>query len=142
MTRFKWCCGGNHAVMVAPLWPIVKDRVKWYTALYKCDKCGAYTKRGETNYKNGVGTTSVEWITKEQAQELIDQRKQMDQAGALVAELKSIPVDIKPAPTLRVDDPTLQHIPFKHMRHMIKTFCRKEPHASSSSVDGRSYQAV
>jgi transcription elongation factor Elf1 len=78
MTRFKWCCGGNHAVMVAPLWPVVKDGVKWYTALYKCDKCGQYTKRGETNQRQDW-TTFVEWLNAKQVEELLIQKKHADE---------------------------------------------------------------
>jgi predicted ATP-dependent serine protease len=68
--------------MVAPLWPIIKDKVKWYTALYKCEKCGEYTKRGETNQRQDW-TTFVEILNAEQAQALIEERKQMDKAEAL-----------------------------------------------------------
>lgn len=70
MTRYKWCCDGNNATMVVPLWPETIEGIKWYTALYQCPKCGEYTKRGETNQRK-TNTTFVKVISDVKAQSLI-----------------------------------------------------------------------
>lgn len=75
MTHKKFCCDGLNAIKVLNLWPVYKDKIKWYTALYKCSVCGSYTIRGETNQKTS-NNTSVEFITPERAAVLIDKAKE------------------------------------------------------------------
>ena len=66
-------------MMMALLFPIKKDGVVWFTALYKCDRCGELTRRGETNQRH-EWTTFVERINDEQAQVLIAEKQKRDQS--------------------------------------------------------------
>jgi len=69
MEHTKYCCEGQNAVIFAPLWPINRAEVKYYTAVYVCKKCHSFTIRGETNQK-ADHTTFVEFISEEKAVEL------------------------------------------------------------------------
>ena len=69
MIRTKYCCEGQHAVIFAPLWPMKREEVKYYTAVYVCKKCHSFTIRGETNEKKDH-TTFVEFISEDEAIEL------------------------------------------------------------------------
>jgi len=76
--RYKWCCGANHAVLVAPLWPVVRDGIKWYTALYKCEVCHQYTMRGETNQLK-AWMTFVKFLKADEALALMEESKRRAQ---------------------------------------------------------------
>ena len=69
MERRKYCCEGQNAVIFAPLWPVKRDKVKYYTAVYLCNKCHSYTLRGETNQKKDH-TTFIDWISENEAIQL------------------------------------------------------------------------
>lgn len=76
MEKYKFCCKGNTATMVKPLWPVIIKDVKWYRALYHCPVCGDYTIRSEANIQSF--NTKVEFVSKEQSDELMieaDERK-------------------------------------------------------------------
>lgn len=62
----KYCCEGWNAKMYTPYKPIKRDGIKFYTAVYICNKCHSYTLRGETNQKKSF-TTFVEFIDKDKA---------------------------------------------------------------------------
>jgi len=71
----KYCCDGNTARMVKPLWLIERDGVKWQTAIYKCEVCGCITRRGETHAQRAK-TCFVEIISEAEAQMYIAQAEE------------------------------------------------------------------
>lgn len=77
MLSTKFCCEGLHATIIQPLFPMTRERngksVKFYTALYKCRKCGGLTLRGESNQP--INNTLVEYVTEEQRTELLEERR-------------------------------------------------------------------
>jgi len=74
MERSKFCCDGQHATMFVPLWPVIKKKIKWYTAVYQCKKCKEFSIRGETNQKTSW-KTFVKFISKKRALELKAQKE-------------------------------------------------------------------
>lgn len=83
MLRLKYCCGGNNAIMVVPLWPVNRNGVKCYTALYKCDKCGEFTLRGEADDRDVRNqhldwSTFVEYLNESQAVALIEEHQRRE----------------------------------------------------------------
>jgi len=64
MEQTKFCCNGQNAKLVLPLWPQKRKDHTYHTAIYKCKKCHELTLRGETNQKKSFNTF-VEFISPE-----------------------------------------------------------------------------
>lgn len=79
LERTKYCCDGQHAVLVQPLFPMERKGVKFYTAIYECKKCGSLTLRGETNQLK-TWNTFVEFITPEKVRELSEEKNKYEMA--------------------------------------------------------------
>ena len=84
MIRDKFCLcngGGFSARIEAPLFPMDVDHEgqtsKFFTAAYKCCKCGTLTLRGETNERQTF-TMFAKEITEDQLAELRRQKVQYD----------------------------------------------------------------
>ena len=84
MIRDKFCLcngGGFSARIEAPLFPMDVDHEgqtsKFFTAAYKCHKCGTLTLRGETNERLTFTMFSKE-ITPNELAELRRQKAQYD----------------------------------------------------------------
>jgi hypothetical protein len=73
LERKKYCCDGLNAKMYTPYKPIIREGVKYFTAVYICHKCHEYTLRGETNQKKTY-TTFVNFISEDKAMELKKRR--------------------------------------------------------------------
>jgi len=84
MIREKFCLchgGGFTAHIEAPLFPMKIPRdgkpVLFFTAAYKCHKCGTLTLRGETNERQTF-TMFLKEITQDELAELRRQKIQYD----------------------------------------------------------------
>jgi hypothetical protein len=84
MIRDKFCLchgGGFTARLEAPLFPMKIPRdgqsVLFFTAAYKCHKCGTLTLRGETNERQTFTMFSKE-ITPDELKQLKHQKVQYD----------------------------------------------------------------
>ena len=81
MERYKYCCDGFTAVKIESMFPILRkvkvngstQTVKFYTAVYQCQKCKKLTLRGETNQLR-EWNTFIEWITEEKMKTFITER--------------------------------------------------------------------
>ena len=73
----KFCCGGNNALMVVPLWPMKRRGKKFFMALFQCKCCKEYTLRGENQEK--MWNTYVEILNEKSAKEFINKKKGMTQ---------------------------------------------------------------
>jgi hypothetical protein len=81
MERYKSCCGLS-AVLVEPLFPMIRDvkkgngqllkNVKFYTAIYECKTCHSLSLRGESSLREW--NTFIEWITPDRAKALVAER--------------------------------------------------------------------
>ena len=81
MERAKFCCDGLNADLIEPLFPVYREvkgqKIKFYTAVYKCRRCGEITIRGETNQLR-YWNTFIEYIKAEQVEALKKEKKQYD----------------------------------------------------------------
>lgn len=84
MNVTKFCCGGQNAKMMSPLFPMTRERngkqVKFFTAAYKCHKCGEITLRGETDQLK-AWTTFVEYLNADEVNTLIKEKEAYDRLG-------------------------------------------------------------
>jgi len=87
LERTKYCCDGQNAVLIKPLFPMTRKNVKFYTAIYQCKKCGALTLRGETNQVKSWNTF-LEWLTPEQADKLTKEKEQYEMARRSDSEMR------------------------------------------------------
>lgn len=82
MLRTKYCCGGNTAELIETHIPVIRKRngqaVKFFTAIYKCHKCGELTLRGEAQLKSW--NSLVEFINEETVQKLKKEKEAYDMA--------------------------------------------------------------
>ena len=69
----KYCCGGGNAVLIEPLFPMVKRKKKYFMAIFQCKKCKEMSLRGENQEKEW--NTFVEIINDQKVQELIQRKK-------------------------------------------------------------------
>ena len=96
MIHTKFCCNGQNAVMIEPLYPITRIRngqqVKFFTAIYKCKVCSGLTLRGESQQR--TWNTLVEYINEEQKAALLKERLPNGVAKAITNEVQNVEVGI------------------------------------------------
>lgn len=74
MERTKFCCNGQNAKLILPLYPQKRKGYIYHTAIYKCKKCHSLTLRGETDQKKSFNTF-VEFINPETVNQYKKEKK-------------------------------------------------------------------
>ena len=92
MIRTKFCCNGQNAQLIEPLYPLSIERnnqiVKFYTGAYKCKVCGEITLRGESSQLK-AWNTYVQIINEDILKGHIEKRKEYDMAKASTNTIQS-----------------------------------------------------